>query len=350
MKTYLTGLAVLALGSSGWAFQIQLDYTYDAANGDFFGSHPAAKAALQGAANDINALITSPLAAVTTDTFTGSSVLSTAKIDWNLSFKNPSTGADVTLDTFTMPANTVRIYVGMQALTGSTLGEGGPAGAGFQYSVGGPSLGWQAAFNQAQSASNASMGRGAGPVMGEFKDSTGNPAYDLIYGSLAGNLWFDDDTNNDGVVDSDSILNSSWNFDLAGPVSGKNDFYSVALHELLHSIGFGTSQTWTSLESGSTWNGAQAKALNGGSGLNLVAGAHLREGLMSSRLLDGAPQEVVMDPTLLQGTRKYLTAMDAAFLRDLGYTTVPEPGAGALLLSSIAMLAFARAGRGRRRA
>jgi hypothetical protein len=47
---------------------------------------------------------------------------------------------------------------------------------------------------------------------------------------------------------------------------------------------------------------------------------------MSTRISDGAAQEAVMDPTLTQGTRKSLTALDLAFLRDIGYTTItPTP-------------------------
>jgi hypothetical protein len=47
---------------------------------------------------------------------------------------------------------------------------------------------------------------------------------------------------------------------------------------------------------------------------------------MSTSIVDGAPQEVVMDPSITQGSRKYLTALDLAFLRDIGYATIiPDP-------------------------
>jgi hypothetical protein len=43
---------------------------------------------------------------------------------------------------------------------------------------------------------------------------------------------------------------------------------------------------------------------------------------MSTNALTGAAQEAVMDPSITQGTRKYLTALDLAFLRDIGYSTI----------------------------
>ena len=45
-----------------------------------------------------------------------------------------------------------------------------------------------------------------------------------------------------------------------------------------------------------------------------------------------------MDTTLLVGTRKSLTAMDLAFLRDLGYATIPEPSAAVFVVCGAALL------------
>jgi len=204
-----------------------------------------------------------------------------------------------------------------------------------------------AAMNNAEAASNAALTRGAGPLFGTF---TGPEAggYSVSYGALAGSLWFDNNTDNTGGIDSEATLDSFWHFELSTPIEPtQNDFYSVALHEMLHAIGVGTSDTWNSKRSGTTWLGGEAKALNGGSGTNLLFsdGAHLRSGLLSPRLSDGVMQEVVMDPTLTTGTRKYLTQMDLAFLRDLGYTTVPEPSAAALLASALLVLTGRRKNR-----
>jgi hypothetical protein len=65
---------------------------------------------------------------------------------------------------------------------------------------------------------------------------------------------------------------------------------------------------------------------------------------MSPRVKDGVLQEAVMDPSILTGTRKYLTQMDLAFLRDLNYVTIPEPSTVALCVSGLLCI-----GRQRRR-
>ena len=176
-----------------------------------------------------------------------------------------------------------------------------------------------------------------GSINGQATLGTSTSTYALQYGAIAGSLVFDNDTDNNGATDSLTQLANYWHYDPATPVaSGKNDFYSVALHEMIHALGLGTADTWTSLHSGTTWLGGNALALNGGSGLNLVSadGGHIAEGIMSPRLSDGVLQEAVMDPSITSGTRKYLTQMDMAFMRDIGYVTVPEPSA-ALMISLV---------------
>jgi hypothetical protein len=337
--------SLLSCAGSAHAIVIQLDYSYDSTN--FFGINPAAKTALETAAANISDAILPSLNAVTTDTFTGTNLLTTATFDWRLNFEDPSTGAPITLQTFTRPADTILVYVGARPLLGPALGEGGPAGAGLSLSGSGLALQWQGAVAQAEAASNDVMPRDGGPIIGRLQGSstfgTSTANYDVQYGAILGNLWFDSDTNDDGAADSVAALNAFWQFDAASPVAaGKNDFYSVALHELLHAIGFGSSETWDSLANGTTWLGPAASALRGGSGANLVSGdgAHIAPGSMSRRLFDLVPQEAVMDPSLAVGTRKYLTELDMAFLKDLGYATIPEPSTIALL--ALASVPFVR--------
>jgi hypothetical protein len=152
--------------------------------------------------------------------------------------------------------------------------------------------------------------------------------YSIDVGISYGSLSLDWDGNNNGAKDNDTDLGNYWHFNHTTPVAaGKNDLYSVALHEMLHAIGIGSSDTWDSKVSGTSWTGSNVIALQGsGAGLINGAGDHIASGVMSTRISDGAAQEAVMDPTLTQGTRKSLTALDLAFLRDIGYTTItPTP-------------------------
>jgi hypothetical protein len=186
-------------------------------------------------------------------------------------------------------------------------------------------------LDNAEAASNAVMTRGSGPIIGSIDNTLFGSPFSFKFGTLIGSLALDADTDDNGAFDSASTLDAYWHFDHTAPVpAGKFDFYSVALHEMIHTLGFGTSDTWDAQVSGTNWLGANVIALTG-SGADLVTGGHITASVASFRLIDGAMQEAAMDPSLLRGTRKTLTQLDLAFLRDLGYVTVPEPSAAVLL-------------------
>jgi hypothetical protein len=349
MKSAFASIVLLALACRAWALQIDLDFTYDQMNGDFFGQHQVAKTALLKAAGDLGALINSPLGAVTQNEFVGTSGGATVTLDMHGVFTNPASATDamVVVDPVSLAVNHVTVYVGLRKLPDTTLGEGGAGGAGFSFTYGGGSAGQQStALLKAQNAAAAVYQRGAGPVIGTITGDFNGTAISLPFGALFGSVWFDDDTNNDNAVDDFAIMDAYWHFDSATlPAHTQNDFYSVALHELLHSIGLGTSETWNLQVSGTTWSGANAKALNGGSGLNLVEDGHINQNVMSARFYDGMAQEPVMTPSITTGERKYLTAMDAAFLRDLNYSTIPEPASIGLLVLGAGLVLGKRCGR-----
>ncbi|BDS06038.1 hypothetical protein NT6N_10780 [Oceaniferula spumae] len=348
-------ISCLAIPSAS-AFEIELDYGYDSSSDNFFGTNAAAKSALEQAASDISSLISTRLAPVT-NPFVGSNGGTTSTFDWDYVFRNPSELNDpsnpdankITISSPSLAADTVKIFVGVRELGGSTLGQGSTAGVALSISGGGFPSQYEDAVAAAEAASNASMGRGDGPVIRNISGSTtlGSTTanYSLNVGVGVGSLWFDVDGDNDSVKDSPEELDDFWHFDHTTDVaSGKRDFYSVALHEILHVIGVGTSDTWDSQISGTTWTGPNAQLANGGGdGLIDSAGGHIADNTNSVRLSDNGIQEVVMSPSLTTGTRKTLTELDVAFLQDLGYEIVPEPSsAGMLSLSAILLLLYRR--------
>lgn len=296
--------------------QIVLDFTGDT----YFANNPVAEAALQAAVADINAAVNfSCLDAITDDVIFGVDGGLTAAFDFRTEYTNPADGLPITVQNTTIPAGQINIYAGARTFGGNILGQGGPAGTGLNATVFGVSGSGSVPLAVADAVANEQHSRNAGPVI-----ANQGGLFDL--GMHTGTIAFDDD--------------ASWHFDHTTAVAPfTSDFYSVALHELLHAIGIGGSDTWNSLVSGSNYLGTEGIAANGGSGTGLISsgGDHLALNVMSSRISDGLNQVAVLDPTLLQGTRRTLTELDLALLRDIGYKTievsaVPEPSCLTLLV------------------
>lgn len=326
------------------AFNVILDYSDDVAGRDFFGGNATAKAALEAAATSVSNAITTQLGAITTDPIIGTSGPSTSyTINPRYTYTNPQTNLSTTVNDATIGLNEYRIYVGTQLLTGSTLGRGGPGGRGISTSGGGFESQWIAAVGNAESAFNAQYNRG-GPVFSSFDLSptlgatTANAT--INFGGTLGNLWFDVDTDNDLDVDTSGELSSFWHFDHTTPVeSGKFDFYSVALHEMLHAVGFGTIGSWNDLVDGTNWTGAEAIALLGtGTDVLDPGQAHIKAGTMGLSIVDGTAQEAVMDPDITSGQRKEITNVDLAFLKDTGWSVVPEPAHYTAMVGAVAFV------------
>lgn len=341
----LTGIAAsLAIGisSQATALDIVIDYSLDTTG--IFASNAAATAAMEAAAADLEAAITTVLNPVV-DSVTATGSPSSLTVDSKWLFNNPSTGATVEVLDAAIAADVVTVYAGWRNLSGSTLGQGGPGGAGINF---GGTIGsdFSTVAADAYAAANDNMTRGGGPVIGNFSGNVSGEPYSIDYGLGYGNIWFDSDTDNNGSTDSASTLDSSWHFEhTTGVASGQSDLYSVAIHELLHVLGIGSADSWDDNASGADWTGAEVIALLGsGTGVLEADENHIAAGTEGTVLgigvgsVEGATQEVVMDPNILVGTRKYLTDVDLAFLRDTGWETVPEPSSFLVFGAGVVMV------------
>ena len=134
------------------------------------------------------------------------------------------------------------------------------------------------------------------------------------------------------VFDTDT----NWHFGLTteGLDGTEFDFYSVALHELVHVLGFSESTpAYMNLVSPSgEFLGANSMAVSDDTSLLPGDFGHWNEGLES------AGQEVLMDPTFSRGIRKLATPLDFASMQDIGWELdeLRYPGRGSVLSLSLA--------------
>ena len=248
LKPYITKCRCLSLAVATLSLfsreasgvMIVLDYSGDT----FFAGNAAARNALEAAAADLSAAITTNLAPVDADVFTGVNGSTSATFDWRLTYPHPATGAAVTIEVPRLAANEVRVFAGARNLGGGTLGIGSTGGAGFGLNGSGFPNQWIGAVDAAEALSNAKLPRGGGPTMGSISGSSNFGGfvgeYSLQYGAMGGSISFDLDTDDDGDTDTPAELGAFWQFDHTAPVVfEKYDFYSVALHELMHALGIG---------------------------------------------------------------------------------------------------------------
>ena len=272
-------LIVLAAAQPLQAINIQIDYTYDTQN---FFADPIRRQALEAAASVYEEWLTDNLAAITP---TGSNT-------WSLDFPHPGNGSSASVFNPTVPANTVFVYAGGQDLPGQTLGQGGPGG----YTA----SGFQAFFDQIEL-------RGQGPTTGasavDFAPWGGAITFDTLAAGSPRNWWFD--------------LNSL-------PSGGASDFYSVALHELGHLLGFGTSESFDNRVNNGNFMGVNAASEYGGP-VPLADDSHWRDAIEAISTETGLSSQTVMDPIITTGSRLELTYLDLAGFRDVGWTLANRP-------------------------
>ena len=122
--------------------------------------------------------------------------------------------------------------------------------------------------------------------------------------------------------DIESGSNSTdWYFgsDIGSIGTTQADFLSTAIHEIAHVMGFGTSDNWNNLVSGTNFTGTTSSTIFGSDVPLDAPNIHWLDGTESNVKGVLALQETAMDPSIDDGTRKLLTDLDYAGLQDIGW-------------------------------
>ena len=329
LKTFFV-MVVLLTSTTTVQAQLTIDLDYSLDSNNFFGSAGSSqRLALEAARDVFEETITQSFNAITPGEVFNTGTDDEFTNTWTANFIHPGTGNPIAITDRSIAADTIVIYVGGRELGGSTLGEAGPGGF-------------------------TSSG------IGSFIDSVVRGNSSETFATWGGAASFDS-------------VDTVWNFDLAGPVAGENDFYSVALHELAHVLGLavpsdafddhfipGTDPTADENPgTNGQFTGANAlAAYNADNGLSetfvpLVAemlddpgtplvdetsfeDRHFAEGLTSNIFGTTTLQEALLDPTLTLGTRKELTNVDVGALLDIGFelrvAAIPEPASATMIV------------------
>ena len=113
---------------------------------------------------------------------------------------------------------------------------------------------------------------------------------------------------------------TNWDFTVGKPAANQYDFDSVALHEMMHLLGFGLSNpSFTKLVSGGTFNGPNTTALYGRS-VPMQSGDHADHFATNVRY---GGQDAIMAGAIAPGVKKQMTAFEYATLRDIGWGSGP---------------------------
>ena len=285
-------ILLFAVTQPASAINIVFDYTYD--GGFFSGANIGRRVTLEAAAAVYEQRLISSLPAIVPNPGAGNT--------WSLSVPRPDTGVVTNFANLTVAEDTLIIYAG-----GRDLGSvGGMGYTGFSYFA--SSSDW---YNMWQSRASSTA----------FLPPGGSVSF-----NTTSDFYFDPDPTT------------------LEPFSEYTDFYTLALHEIGHVIGFFLGEVGDTYRVGDTWVGPNAMALNGGP-VPLIPGEnHIQDGF----LFEGLP--VIMDPTF-GGQRIEVSELEWAILQDMGWevAAVPEPSTVGLLAAGIGAAIWARRRQARHR-
>lgn len=272
------------------SIDIRFDYSHDTSG---FFSDPR-KSVLDKAAGVFESLFADQLTAIA----------SAGANNFTASVFNPGNpGVELEFPDFSVAANEIRVFVGGYDFTDGTLGLAGPGG----FSCSG--LG---------TFCDDAAQRGQGVTVNTGSDKA------VDFAPWGGAISFDS-------------AGTNWHFglDTLGLGGGMFDFYSVAVHELAHVLGFGTSDAFFNrIDSNFRFTGPTVGSVA------LYDTGHWAENTLS--LAGGISQEALMTPFLRNGARKHLTDLDVAAMHDIGWVTpIPEADTWAMLLAGLGLVGLA---------
>ena len=337
MRTPIPGLRLLAfavcmllvVAGPASSITIALDYTLDAKNENWFNSATptglARRAALDTAASFLSAIIANddwaPVESFTgTLGFTDIEASSIEDLLGNTVAGDPESDGRgysysiLPANRSTVAANEYVIYVGAFSFDFGTSAH-------------------------AKASSDGSLRRNAaGFALTEFNTWGGQIYFDT------GNNWFTglnpeiDPSDNYGVQDPNKnpatdITTDNWDWNTSSnswkgfqlntidpAANNRTDLYGTALHEMIHALGMTTSNmpTYVGVDGSGDFIGENLVSAYGGPVPG--DGGHFDTDVQSL-VWDSEDiiSEVLLDPNSTSGVRKYLTKVDAAMLRDLGY-------------------------------
>ncbi len=302
------GLTVATLGllhalavAPASALTIEFDYTYDT-RGLFttaLGDPITERRAVLDAAAAVYAGFSDSLTAITPGNGD----------NWSVSFRHPSfaPGA-VQISNAAIGNDTLRVYVGGSPIEGGVLG-----------------IATTGTVSASGSAGFVDSVRTRGQA-----NALGSNATD--YGVWGGSIWFNSARD--------------WSYDLTGASlgAGQNDFYTTAVHELGHILGYGTAGSWNRwIDGNGQFAGPASVAAHGGPVALDSVRSHWAYPT-TSETLAGLSQGALMDSSTPSGQRELMTRLDLAGFSDIGWqvSAVPEPASALLLLAGGSLLLAGR--------
>ncbi len=206
---------------------------------------------------------------------------------WTATFTHPGTGEFAAVQNMRVGADELVVFAGGRNLDGPAIGQGGPGGF---------------------SASGSGSFVNTVATRGEQGAGRNRPT---DFGPWGGVIAFE--------------TNANWHFGLtgAGLSSPKKDFFSVALHEMVHVLGFGTAGSWEQLvdAENARFTGAASTAEYDKEGNPPLARGSQENPDLShwKNTVRDEGKAVAMDPTTRVGKRTQLTELDLAALDDIGW-------------------------------